>query len=356
MPNEKLDQELLEIVTTEKKRDIDRYYQSLLYQIGLKYYLKNHPELKAKFIGSEVILKRETGGELNPDSCLQIDAEENKLLGVSIEIKSSLSSEENVKKELKKMERYDCILRGWETKDGLIDEDVIVFSPYLEDVGRTLRILKQNIENKDLKFTKEILVWQWSLVPSLKNPDQENLLVQQIFGDLSKKQVPEFYKRISDGISQDINDHKLIIETQRNLFTNQKPPVEYTMNVLWQNVFGRVLNEQNKSISAKRVKELINEYYTENMMKNPKNKEYKFKISWAKEALGMFVNIKMARKIGENYEIKLKINKKKIKDYLCERVAICEIKKGLHNNKIDSKIKNPLDFKHKKVKPFKDDN
>ena len=353
----KINQELLEFVMAEKIRDVDRYYQSLQYVLGLKYYFKNNGDLKTKFIGAEVVLKRITGDELKPDACLQTNKDTKGILGIPIEIKSSLSDEDDVFNQLKQMERYNDALSGWDSKNGVVDDEVMVFSPYLDDAGRTLRILKKSLKENKLKYTKEFLLWQWSLVPSLKHPNQENLLVQQVFGDLSSKEVSKFDIRICDGIKQDINDINLVIEKERDLFTNQEPPVEYIMIVLWEHVFGRFLNESNNIISTDKVVELINNYYTESLMKNPGNKEYKFKTAWAEKALKMFVNINMAKIIGNNFELKLNCNQRNIRNYFCERVSLYEIRKGFHLNKLNqNKTKNLKEFEHKDKELFEDEN
>jgi len=258
---------------------------------------------------------------------------------------------------LKKMERYNDPLSGWDTQSTKVDDEVIVFSPYLDDSGRTLRILKKSIKENKLNFKKEFLLWQWSLVPSLKNPNQENLLVQQIFGDLSNKNVSKFDLTICDGIKQDINDINLVIEKERDLFTNQEPPVEYIMIVLWEHIFGKFLNESNNIISPNKVVEIINRYYTESLMKNPGNKEYKFKVAWADKALQMFVNINMAKKIGNDYEIKLTCNQRNIRDYFCKKVSIYEIRKGVHLDKLSkNKTKDLKEFEHKKKELFQNEN
>lgn len=53
-----IDKELLEEIANEKKRDLDRYYQSLLYILGLKYYFQKNKHLKANFIGLKKLLKK----------------------------------------------------------------------------------------------------------------------------------------------------------------------------------------------------------------------------------------------------------------------------------------------------------
>ena len=353
---EKIDQQLVENVMFEKIRDVDRYYQSIQYILGLKFYLEKHKELKAKFIGAEVVLTRTNLEKVNPDVCVQVTKDSLGEIGLPIEIKSSLSTDKDVFSKLKKMERYNDGLKGWETSSGKIDEEAIVFSPYVEDVGRALKVLNNSISNKALVFKKELLIWQWSLVQSLKDPNRENLLVQQIYGSLSKRSS-SFNEVICDGIKQDINEISLIIEKERNLFTNQKPPVEYTMLMLWQNVFGRVLNENNNIISKEKVTEIVNKYYTDSIMKNPQNKEYKFKVAWAEEALKMFKNIGLAENIGSEYSIKLNCNKKDIKKHFCTKAAIYEIKKGVHSDKLKDSKNAPLaSFKSKNKKLFQNEN
>jgi hypothetical protein len=351
-----IDPEHLDIVKSEKIRDVDRYYQSLQCILGLRFYLEKNKDLKTRFIGAEVVLKRPNNDHLNPDMCLQICDDNSNILGVPIELKSSLSDEGDVFKNLQELERYNDKLSGWDTKSKYVEDEVTVLSPYLEDVGRVLRVLKESIKDKKLNFTKELLIWQWSLVPSLKNPNQENLLIQQIYGDLTSKKVSIFNKCISDGIKQDINEMKLIIEKERNLFTNQEPPVEYTMMVMWQNIFGEILNQKNNLVSVEEVVSIVNDFYTDSLMKNPNN-EYKFKKDWAKKALEMLVNINMAKNKGDKYEIKLNCQSKNIKSYFCEKVASCQIKKGLHRDKLNkNKIKNLIDFKHKEKGLFEDEN
>jgi len=351
----KINNSLLDIVKKEKERDIDRYYLTLYYTLGILYFLNKKKFLNCEFVGSEIKLKN-SKTELNPDILLQARCNPSGLLGIPVEIKSSLSNSEDILKKLKRMKRYDEPLTGWKTRDKNINNDVIVFSPYAQDCGRVISVLKESLKNKKLNFNKDFIIWEWSFIQGTKHSNEENLLVRQVYGNLEKYNVPELNKIVSEGIVQDINNKELLVKKERNLFTNREPPVEYTMVVLWQIVFPRIFDENQGIVNVEEICTIINDYFTQDLMKSSDGDAYKVNKSWVRKALENFSKIKMAKKIDiDKYEINLEVRIKDLQKHICNKMTFLEVKNGKHNNKIITDKPAPLSGYSKNMKSNKNE-
>jgi len=327
MKNERLN-ELFDV----KKTELDRYYQIKLLNLGLKFYFDEKKDLNCKFVGSEINLKREgrtanEGDILTPDIILQ--TREKNPIGFAIELKSSLSNTESTKEELLKMQRYNDNLIGWATENQKVREHKIVFGPRFEDSGKVKEAFKQLTENKKIKLVKQFLIWDWALTQSLKFQKKETIILMQTSGELLENDLKKLNARLKEGIEIDTTDVRISTSLESTKFTRKRPPVEYTMLELWENILSRFCNYNNNyTTTVDKVTDFLNSFESA-LMTNTDGNKFKIRKEWIEEAFDKLVEIELAeRKEHDLYYFKFdKYNIRNTVDYICRATAKADIKK-----------------------------
>jgi hypothetical protein len=117
------------------------------------------------------------------------------------------------------------------------------------------------------------------------------------------------------------------------------------MNTLWEIIFPKIFDEKAGSVVSKlEITQIINEYFTDNLLSNSNGTQFKVCSDWIEKALESFVKIHLAKKIGEKYEIQFDQRTRNIKNLICTRMASMEIKEGKHISRL-AKNK-PLDLQN----------
>lgn len=303
----------------EKKTNIDRYYMFILLNLGLKGFLQDI-ETNFRFVGTEIDFDREDGGELRPDIILQYE-DSSKTNGFPIEAKLSLSGDESVKTEIEKLERYDQELTEWDTEDGKVDDHFIVFMPNLEDSSQVERVYK---EKTDLELDREFHLWEWYMGSSTKFGEGDNLLLRSKMGNLEIED--RFVELLNEGIRMDFEEAETLYEKERTLFTRQRPPVEWTIVMLWQTV----CRGMEDYFTIEDVQEEIHSKFTTQLMDNVDGNSFTVRKDWIEDALDNMVDLDLAEKVenddeADEYSILFsKQIEKNFKDYVCEGLGIEE--------------------------------
>jgi hypothetical protein len=320
-----IDEKLLEEIVNFKLTMIDRYYQTIYYTIGMKNLCDSDRSLNVDFVGAEITLKRPDGKPLNPDMLFQGTAA-GETTGLPVEIKSSLSIDADVFENLKEMQRYNENLVGWKTDSTRVSNHVIIFSPNLEDSGRVKRVLEkglnEKVEEKKLKFNKDFLIWEWALVQSNKFSESECIIVKQSYGDLSALGLTQFNNKLLDGIKININKKEFVTEKEKNLFTRQRPPVEYLMIELWSKILP-FLCKDGRMTNIEEIKKALLDFYTSTILHDAKGNKYRIEKEWLTFAMDKLELIGLVKKYNDGqYEAHLdKRIKKDFGRFVCEMLA-----------------------------------
>lgn len=300
----------------EIKKDMDRYYRLIYLYLGFKWFLDNQEDTDFRFVGSEIIIKRESGGELNPDIILQYESDNP--LGFPIEVKRSLSDEQDVKSKLQDMTRYDEELIGWDTEKGEVKDHFIVFAPHLFDSKRAVDVYENS---QDIVFEeKDFLIWEWGIEESMKYSESDVLLIRLVKGDLELNDCIIDYLR--EGLRIDLDNKELLKAKDKTLFVRQKPPTAYIIDVLWHSVLGG-MGKEDYEYTITEVKEEIQNKYTANLMQNVDGNPFQVKKSWLREAFDCMKDLNLGEKISEEkYKIYMdKRIQKNFQIYVAEKLG-----------------------------------
>ncbi len=300
----------------EIKKEMDRYYRLIYLYLGLKWFIDDQENTDFRFIGSEIDIKRESGGELRPDIILQYESQD--VLGFPIEIKRSLSDRTDVKDKLKDMTRYDEKLLGWDTEEEVVKDHFIVFAPHLFDSQRAINIFE---ESEDIVFEeKDFLIWEWGIEESMKYGESDVLLVRLVKGGLDIDDIIAEY--LKDGIRINIDDNELVKAKEKTLFVRERPPIPYTVDVLWHFVLRGIKKEDNE-YTITEVKKEIQSKYTSNLMQNVDGNPFQVRKSWLRNAFDCMVELNLAEKLSrEKYKVNTDKNiKKNFQDFIAEKLG-----------------------------------
>lgn len=230
-------------VANQKVTEVNREYDIIQLVLGLKIFTDRKPELNTKFVGAELELKLETkdaNGKklpLKPDFIFQSN-ENGEDIGLPVEVKASLSDSTHIVEELKKMQRYDEELTGWDTKTKLVNKHGVIFAPNAADGTKALSQYKKICETGEFKFSRPFAIWQWAMMKSPEFGKNEVIIIQQLHGEIPIKKLND--KLQSTGIELNLEDSEFLLKKEKVLFTRKKPAKEYTMVILWTNVLGVV--------------------------------------------------------------------------------------------------------------------
>lgn len=328
---------------SERRMEVDRYYQLIALNLGLKFYLDKY-DLNCKFIGSEIDLKRQNLGQkekpLRPDIILQ---SVNPQIGLPIEVKTSMSTDEDIEEELIKMKRYDETLSGWATTTGNVQDHKIIFCAYHDDIGRTRTVMNTLMKNGKLNTTKQFFLLDWGHLTAFKTESRDILSIMQINTDVSFNE-PELSKldsQIKRGIQIDTSDPQISELSGIIKFTRMKPQViEYTMIELRANLLQRFCNEQNDfTTTVKEVVEYINNIESP-LMKNSDNHRFKIKDDWIQEAFDRLVSIGLGMNLGGGkYKFFYDKRIRNLEKYIYTESAKLDIKKRVYREHKQAKLK-----------------
>jgi len=306
--------------------ELDRYYQTVLLNLGLKFYLEDH-DLNCRFVGSEIDLKSidDVGKQLRPDMILQSI---NPKIGFAIEIKTSLSTLSDIGDEVIKMKRYDKELSGWATKNGEIENHKIVFCVYHDDIGRTKQVIGSLVNSKQFNTTKQFFLWDWSYEVAYKLGKRELItIIQESTNDINEPELSKFNRQLKSSININPDDDKISTLSGIVKFTRKEPPVEYTMVELWSSLLPKFCTIQNNFTTTI---DIVTNYINSidlPLMKNTDGHSFKVRKEWIKKAFDMFAEIKLAQKLSDNrYKFFLGTTLHNITQSICRETAKASLK------------------------------
>jgi hypothetical protein len=259
------------------------------------------------------------GKELPPIDFLLEHGEFPIIQALPCEVKASISSNrQQAVEELSRLNRYsgDLELRGDDGEVRRYQGNCVVLILHQIDSNRIVNIVKDCVDNGSLKMPGSYTIWDFGLTTSTKPGQGEVILITSKIGQTG---CPELDRLIADNIVVPINDFAPEYETLK--FTPCKPPLVYTLVMLWQCVL-TYLAKGEKTLVTKDtdVIKAVREYYGTWNGKSPVRSD------WIKGALESLCKWGLAQKKNQGeYEIFLqKPNEKDLQEYFCKKVCGAE--------------------------------
>jgi hypothetical protein len=216
---------------------------------------------------------------VSPDIVIQLSNE----YGIVAEIKITGSSDQDFENANAQVKNYDRELIGWKTDSERIR---------LHDLSLLVNDLKRGIAKR--YFVDKTFQRKFSLIACARISEaNEFYKIEKYYGTFSDDRLDQ---KLSDPVAVPLEKVIHIISSIK--FYDAEPPIEYTMNVLWMNIFNEIMEREDSgktiSVSCKDVTEIIREKYAFQQVDSRQPKIPKE--VWIRKALDIFVKIKYAKK------------------------------------------------------------
>lgn len=217
-----------------------------------------------------------SGDDVTPDITIQ----QSDNYGIVAEVKMTASTEQDFANAYDQVKNYDRNLFGWKTANEIVDMHDI--SLLVNDLKRTY--VKRYFEDK--KFDRNFLLIACAHIREAK----EYCKIEKYFGSFSNAKIE---KKLSNPVPVPLES--IVTRISNVKFYDADPSVEYTMNVLWMNVFSTIKDEKNNSenkfitVSCDSVIKILQERYSFSQSDSRQPKAPR--AARVREALDTFVKI-----------------------------------------------------------------
>ncbi len=256
--------------------------------------------------------KEYSPGGVTPDVTLQLTNDR----GLVVEIKESLpkrhpEGKDNWKKQFDRLKKYDTQLEGWETESRRVAQQELVLIVDQKLVRQVIKYIKEK-RLSFYDFSKNFCVLQYSPSTGLKDG---------VFLRIEEGEIDDFKtvttRKLWEGISVAL-DYLFYSGLSRIKFLDYKPPLAYTMSILWDHVFNTLLSEEDwRQARMKSSRRFIRITVSKSELRDilarnfaDENSKRGVREKWVEEALESFVMLGLAEREKNSKEYTIKYRKK----------------------------------------------
>lgn len=220
--------------------------------------------------------------------------------------------------DLQQLKKYDDDLTGWKGK--IPNHDVAVITDYLRSYDLWDYITKMIEDGKIDKFDRN-----FSVLEFIRKQDHTVFFtIKRAYGEISN---PELRAKLNPGVG--IAMHNIIQKISRIRFYDSKPPIVYTMTIIWDHIFKSIPQEMefrdaqgrkilSIDVDLKKVLDELRAHYC------PQENPNVLEESWVKEALNTLSDIGLAKRnktLKDRYSIKFhRLKDGKTTDFLLAKL------------------------------------
>ena len=309
-------------------RDYPKYSDTVAICFAVHNFLSKNPNI-AKFIGIEHDLRNTAGHIITPDITAAYD---NNKKGLLFEIKWSLPLDEFLlKKEIEELERYfvPCVDWGKNLEDAGTQDLILIC--HIDDVQRTTDMLKRYLMEKPKSFLgKEgFAIWSWTITPPKHGGRKEEMRLFSVYGKTRNEKIEELICQ-PGGIL--FPEEVLTYLRFSYTFIKEKPPLQYTMTVLIQNIlssFQSSSERESQDIHVDMIYERSKSFFPSWHSYNAETIQVKRK--WIREALEKPCELNLCARVLKKDDwwkipIPLIRTRKPIQEVLCKKAAKAYLK------------------------------
>jgi hypothetical protein len=283
----------------------------------------------AKFVGIEHGLQNPGGSTLTPDIAATSDIDQK---GLILELKWSLPSDEGLlEKEIKELKKYAVPFSSWRKPGDKVDTQDLILICHIDDAQRTVDMIKTISKENDHHYlaNEGFAVWSWTITPPKQGERKEELRLFSVYGKTRNQKIEQMMSR-AGGIlfPEDVLTFLRFTFT----FIREKPPLQYTMSVLIQNIFStfqRSPERESYDIHIDVIYERAKSFF-------PSWHEYgvetiQIKRRWIAEALEKLCELGLCDKVQSKDDwwkipIPMLRTRKPIQQVLCKKIAKAYLK------------------------------
>jgi len=284
-----------------------------------------HPEL-GHFVGVEHKLVATHSNEiLTPDITAVYD---NNSKGLLFELKYSLPADiRSVKDELMKLAKYGRIRNGWGIK-GVVQAADFILVCHMDDLKRAAEAVQQVFYETQNPFYDPLSfsIWSWTVAAAREDERREEMRLLHAYGATRNGRLQQM---VSEPGGILVPEEVLTMLRFTHMFIRQKPPVQYTIALLIQNVFsalppptraGRRYYEVDLNLVYQKTNILFPPWWEQDVQ------TVQVKRGWIKEALDTLARLKLIKEIpgkADSYSIPIPtlITRKPLPLAICERLV-----------------------------------
>jgi hypothetical protein len=251
----------------------------------------------------------------------------NNSKGLVFELKYSLSADpRSVKDELLELEKYKDITGGWTVKP--VQEHDFTLVCHMNDAKRAVDAAKEIYSDGNGFFDpSRFSIWSWTITAVRGNEREEEMRIIHMYGATRNKPLQQLVRQTA-GIA--LPEKVLTMLRFTQLFVRQRPPVQYTMVLLLQNVFTALPPPPFRGEARDYHADLDTVYQKTNALFPPwwesDVRTVQVKKDWVREALDKMVEIDLIKKGpggSGSYIIPIPTLKtrKPLHEAICERIT-----------------------------------
>lgn len=275
-------------------RDYRKYSDTVAVSCAIYYLFSKNPEI-ASYVGIEYELENDEGKNISPDLVATYESDQK---GLIFELKWSLPFDENrLEKEVKELRKYAIPCSNWRKPSDHVDFHDLILICHIDDVQRTVDMIKKISKDAMYDFLgKEgFAVWSWTITPPKMGERKEELRLVPVYGRTRNQKIETLINQ-SGGIlfPEDVLTYLRFSFT----FVKQKPPIQYMMTILIQNIFptfqqkpDRDFYEIHIDMIYERAKAFFPSWHKYNA------ETIQIKRGWIREALEKLWELKLCEKI-----------------------------------------------------------
>ena len=304
-------------------RDYTRYSDTIAVLLAIRQLLLKNPSM-ARFIGVEYKLKNTKGNFLKPDLVSQYDRDSK---GMIFEVKWSLPNDKDLlEKELRELKKYTDFLEKWKTGSGKVEKHDLLLVCHIDDARKAVDSVKQLATEKDYAFMAKsgFSVWGWILNPAKKGGHEEELRFLHCYGQTGNQQLESMIRQ-TGGIK--ISEDVLTYLRFTFAFTPDKPPIQYTISVLIQNIlpsFQRSVEKESYELDIDLIYDRAKSFFPSWHEFDEETTQTKRR--WLREAIEKMCDLKLAERVAKSsnqWSIPIPTLRPKgsVQESICKKIA-----------------------------------
>ena len=245
---------------------------------------------------------QEESDDLTPDAVIQIAGD----TGYVVEAKRSLAAnQEYWEKEVVQILKYANPLDGWWTSSGELGNHNVVGLIWIKYIKDFSTYLDEYLDRNEVSVQMPISLVEFSRI----RENQEIIFLRSDWGEIRDNPIEG---SLASGISIPIELLKALPERQLK-FYDDKPVTEYTMVILWNDLFTSMVSDVQFDQELKAyafevtAEKLASELQSLYGSEGREERDRRFpRIPWVREALDAFVALDLAERGEASYLIKFK--------------------------------------------------
>lgn len=277
---------------TEMRRDVDNYEQTIGALLSIAQHIKHEYKVDSWF-GRKFRTSSSNSVSIDTDVIPDLSAQVDNNYGLIIEAKKNFSRTDDYEDGITQAKKYDDNLKGWDTNTGLIaSHDIALLTHQLRGVT-----LEEHLNAKIAEFSQNRRI----VIIEFTRDDEVNtsFIIRRRTTGLRNSAIDT---KLKAGFGVKL-EHLIPLGFSEIKFYDAEPPIAYTLQKIWDNVFSDIPDEDTYRASAGKKKieieisidKICNKLRDFAPRQNGARLPQIPKKEWVERAMEMLIEIKLAK-------------------------------------------------------------